>query len=135
MKNKEGIEELFCPTSKQRDIEENPLRANKNIMNSNTEENLKEALDFIQNRIEEELPYGEIIYSEDVYHEDLDEIVRFILISRGEKEYYMSFGFDGYIYSYSKTIPRMMLLDIHNAICYSIRTELISQIYKEEQDE
>ena len=89
------------------------------------EEGFKEVLDFIQNHIETEIPYAEVVFQEDTYHEDIDELIRFLLFSRGENEYFLSYGYDGYIYSYSKSIPKILLLDIHNAICFALKSEFI----------
>jgi Tol biopolymer transport system component len=79
-----------------------------------------ETLDHIMTTIELQVPYAELVYHEDVLHEDIDEVVRFIVMNRGSKEFYVSYGHNGCIYSYTKCTPRLLLLDIHNAICIAL---------------
>ena len=79
-----------------------------------------ETLDRIMTTIELQVPYAELVYHEDVLHEDIDEVVRFIVMNRGSKEFYVSYGHNGCIYSYTKCTPRLLLLDIHNAICIAL---------------
>lgn len=109
-------------TSKQKDIEANSNSGErKKVIDKESEDNQKLVLDFIQDYIEEEISYAEVISYTDTHHEDIGEIVRFLLFSRGDKEFYISYDMNGYIFSYGKNIPRLLLLDIHNAICYAIQ--------------
>lgn len=85
-----------------------------------TDDEYIETLDYIMTTIELEVPYAELIYHEDVLHEELNEVVRFIVMNRGNKDFYVSYGYNGCIYSYTKSIPRLLLLDIHNAICIAL---------------
>lgn len=73
-------------------------------------------LDKYQEAIEDAVSYAVITSSEDLYHEDEDEIIRAIFISRGENTYHMTFGVDGWIYSSDRNIPRQLLIDVHNVI-------------------
>ena len=73
-------------------------------------------LDKFQEAIEDSISYAVITSSEDLYHEDEDELIRAIFISRGENTYHMTFGVDGWIYSSDRNIPRQLLIDVHNVI-------------------
>lgn len=75
-----------------------------------------EILDALQRAIETTISYAVIDESENLYHEDEDDIIRAIWFSRGESEYHITFGSDGWIYSISKNIPRQLIIDTHNAI-------------------
>jgi hypothetical protein len=73
-------------------------------------------LDALQRAIEATISYAVIEQNEDLYHEDEDDVIRAIWFSRGESEYHITFGADGWIYSTSKNIPRRLIIDTHNAI-------------------
>jgi predicted ATP-dependent endonuclease of OLD family len=75
-----------------------------------------EILDALQRAIETTISYAVIDESENLYHEDEDDVIRAIWFSRGESEYHITFGSDGWIYSTSKNIPRQLMIDTHNAI-------------------
>jgi hypothetical protein len=75
-----------------------------------------EILDVLQRAIETTISYAVIDESENLYHEDEDDVIRAIWFSRGESEYHITFGSDGWIYSISKNTPRQLLIDTHNAI-------------------
>ena len=75
-----------------------------------------EILDALQRAIETTISYAVIDRSENLYHEDEDDVIRAIWFSRGEREYHITFGSDGWIYSSNKNIPRQIILDTHNAI-------------------
>ena len=73
-------------------------------------------LDALQRAIETTISYAVIDESENLYHEEEDDVIRAIWFSRGENEYHITFGSDGWIYSTCKNIPRQLMLDTHNAI-------------------
>jgi len=88
-------------------------------------------LDSFQYAIEEKLSYAEITSSENLYHEDQDEVIRALIISRGDKTHILTYGCDGFIYSTTRQIPRQILLDIHNVISEHLYRALGSTDEKE----
>jgi len=89
-------------------------------------------LDSFQYAIEEKLSYAVITRSEDLYHEDQDEVIRALFISRGDKEHILTYGCDGFIYSATRLMPRQILLDIHNVISEHLYRALGSTDEKEQ---
>jgi len=73
-------------------------------------------LNAFQYSIEEKLSNAVITRSEDLYHEDQDEVIRALFIRSGDKEHIITYGCDGFIYSITTLIPRQILLEIHNTI-------------------
>ena len=47
----------------------------------------------------------------------MDELICILKFSRGTSEYLVGITWCGIIDQYSKKIPKMLLVDIHNAIC------------------
>lgn len=67
--------------------------------------------------IEETISYADIT---DVYHEinaETQEVLCVLYISRGSSNFQVAFNWHGVIDAYSPKTPKMMLVDIHNAIC------------------
>lgn len=63
-------------------------------------------LDAIQNALEEGISCAEIIDSSDLFHEEIDEVVRAIILSVGTRETALVFGSNCYIHEYHHlTIP------------------------------
>lgn len=75
-----------------------------------------EILDALQRSIEVTISYAVIYEWENIYHEEEDDVIRAVWFSRGDSEYHITFGADGWIYSITKNIPRQILIDTHNAI-------------------
>ena len=67
--------------------------------------------------VEEHIPYAQIVEISYDIDNKVGEVICKIVLSRGTSEYKVAFNWCGVISSYSKTIPKMMLIDIHNGIC------------------
>lgn len=67
--------------------------------------------------IEEMVSYASITGISYEINEDMEEVLCQLTLSRGTSEYSVGFNWCGIIDEYSKKMPRMLLVDIHNAIC------------------
>ena len=80
-------------------------------------------LDVLQEDIEYVISEYAIDFKEDLLseHEEENEIIRAIIISRGMSEYFVCFDSFGQIRSYSSKIPRDLIAKICNAMNLTVR--------------
>ena len=67
--------------------------------------------------IEEMVSYARITEISYDINEEMEEVICNLVLNRGTSEYNISFNWYGIISNYLKKMPRMLLVDIHNAIC------------------
>lgn len=67
--------------------------------------------------IEEMVSYASISGISYEINEEMEEVLCKLTFSRGTSEYDVAFNWCGMIDDYSKRMPRMLLVDIHNSIC------------------
>lgn len=73
-------------------------------------------LDFIQLNLEKSISNWEIISTEDVFDEDLDEVIRVLNFNRGTKDYFIVVNPRCEIRGASRKVSNALLVDIHNAL-------------------
>ena len=90
-----------------------------------TSDNLA-VLDLIQYKLETQISYAAIIEAEDLYHEEIDQVVKRIRWSRGDKTHEMVISPYGQICAAEKRTPTQLMMDVSNRIVWSV-TELFDQ--------
>ena len=76
--------------------------------------------------LEKEISNYELEVIEDLYHEELDQVVKRIRWSRGDKTHEMVISPYGQICAAEKRTPTQLMMDVSNRIVWSV-TELFDQ--------
>ena len=77
----------------------------------------KSILEEMTEYIEDTIAYADISDVSYEVDEEMEEIICILTFSRGTGEYQVGINWFGIIDAFSKNIPKMLLVDIHNAIC------------------
>ena len=87
----------------------------------------KHILSEIAEWIEKDVSYIEVVDQEDEYDDIDEEVIRTLILNRGNENYMISINWYGLIYDYSERMPRHMLADIHNSICGTYLKSILSE--------
>jgi len=93
-------------------MEEERFKRHNNILNE------------IAEWIEKDVSYIELTGYEDRYDDANEELIRTLTLNRGNKNYFVSINWYGIIHDYSDSMPKYMLVDIHNSICGTYLKEI-----------
>tara|TARA_Y100000004_G_scaffold81729_1_gene91714 strand:+ start:322 stop:636 length:315 start_codon:yes stop_codon:yes gene_type:complete len=85
--------------------------------------------------IEKTVAYAQVLEVNYDIDQEMDELICRMIFSRGNDEYEIGFNWMGIIDGYSKKIPKMLLVDAHNAICGYYVQWIIEEISRREDND
>ena len=95
----------------------------------------KSILEEMTEYIEDTIAYADISDVSYEVDEKMEEIICILTFSRGTAEYQVGINWFGIIDAFSKNIPKMLLVDAHNAICGYYVQWIIEEISRREDND
>jgi hypothetical protein len=85
-------------------------------MDRTKEEGSRFMLDFIQSNLEKSVSNWEVVSTEDLFDEEMDEVIRVFNFNRGIKTYFIVIDPRFGIKATSSKISWSLLIDVHNSL-------------------